>query len=378
MIDVLCCTTKLHTGGVQTFFVNYAPLLLKHGVRMNFAVQTAEEQPLDKFFTDLGCNIHPVTPMAVSKWAYIRDVKRLLRAHPEYKIVHAHMNFANFYPLWAARQVGAPVRVSHSHSYYSFSSFFNFCVKELWKRVLLPVVVTDYWACSQKSAEWLYGAYAKSAKCAVIPNAINADRFKFDAERRENLRQRLGLEGQFVWVHVGTLSGAKNHRFLIDLFGNFHARHPQSKLLLCGDGVLREEISQHIKEQNLEGAVVMLGDVRNCEDYLFSADLYVFPSLHEGFSLSSLEAQTTGIPCLVSQAVPAEAAVADNVKRILAYEADEWLSEIEKTYEAHRAEGNEANKRQKYYEQVAASRYNTDNAARLLAEKYLDCYRSIN
>lgn len=372
MIEVLCITTRLCSGGVQTFFANFAPHLLEQGIRMNFAVQTDQKQPLDDYFLNMGSRIHHITPLTDSKRRFVRDIIRILRSHPEYRMLHAHMNFANFYPLLAARICGLPVRISHSHSCYESRSIIDRSRKFLWKKWLLSILATDYWACSSQAAAWLYGEHASSAACKIIPNAIDVERFRFDEHVRNSVRHRLSIDGKYAWVHVGTLGSAKNHRFLVELFASFHRKCPQSVLLLCGSGPLEDEIKRQIISLGLEQAVIMLGDVRNSWDYLFAADLVVFPSLYEGLPLSVIEAQVTGIPCIVSQAIPSQAVIVpDNIIRCDNYDKDIWLQKIAETSQRMISPED----REACYLQAAASKYNITQASCMLALSYREALK---
>ncbi len=288
MIDVLCVTTKLGIGGVQTFLINNVEPLLRRGIRLNFVVQTNEKQCYDDYIRSLGCKIFPVVPIGESKIGFMRGIHKILKKNPSISIIHAHQNFANVYSLLAARSL--PVRISHAHSSYASTSLFNRIIKWGFKQCL-PLIATDYWACSDKAAEWLYGRHAKSSRSEIIKNAIDTSRFLFNLNVRENIRRELGIADKTVWCHIGTFGEAKNHVFLLDLFKSYHNRNINSHLILCGDGNLRNVIEDKINSLGLSDVVTMLGNISNAEAYLSASDVFVFPSLYEGFPLSMLEAQ---------------------------------------------------------------------------------------
>ncbi len=324
MIEVLCVTTKLCFGGVQTFLINNVKPLLKHDVRMNFVVQATEPQQFDKYVESLGCKIFRVTPLEVSKFKFMRDIRRIIKHHPEIQIIHSHQNFANTYSLLAAHSL--PVRISHAHSCYAPSSFANRMIKGVFK-LALPFIATDYWGCSDKAVKWLYGKHSAGNKCKVIKNAIDTKRFSYNPEIRERVRKQLGIEEKsIVWCHVGSFGAAKNHVFLIKLFKAYSDRHPMAKLILCGDGNNRSQIEAQIKKLGLDTNVFLLGNRPNTEDYLNAADLFVFPSLYEGFSLSMLEAQSTGIPCVTSEAVPQQCILNPNVISLKNFDIQEYIN----------------------------------------------------
>lgn len=327
-IDVLCITTKLCIGGVQSFLMNNVELLLRHGIRLNFCVSTDEKQIYDDYVTSLGCKIYRVTSILESKRGFISDLRSLIKAHPELKIVHSHLNFANIYSFLSAAGLGR-VCISHAHSTYAPSGLINRMTKSVIKAAT-PLLCDAYWACSEQALKWIYGPHARSQKAAVIRNAIDTDRFAYNPAKRAEIRAKLGIvANEFVWIHTGSFSPVKNHAFLIDLFARYQQRNPNSKLLLCGDGSLRTEIETQIAELGLRGKVMLLGNVRNCEDYLSAADTFVFPSKYEGFALSLLEAQCAGTTTTTTTtAVPPEVRLR-HCTVIDGYDFDEWIDAIE-------------------------------------------------
>lgn len=326
IIDVLCITSKLCIGGVQTYLINYIEPLLKYGIRLNFAVQTTEPQIYDEYVKSLGCRIFTITSLSVSKLAFMKDIRSILKSYPVIKIVHSHQNFANIYSLVASK--GLAKTISHSHSNYQPKSFINSILKKIFK-LILPLFADAYWACSDQSAKWLYGPYIKSKKCHIVLNAISPEKFKFNSNKRELIRDRYNLNGKLVWVHIGSFGEAKNHKFLIELFAESCKRKQNQHLLLCGDGLLRPQIEKRIQELGLSDKVTLLGNCKNPQDYLSAADLYVFPSLFEGFPLSAVEAQATGIKGVVSAAVPQQCIINPNVLRIESLSISLYIQKIE-------------------------------------------------
>lgn len=326
MIDVLCVTTKLCVGGVQTFLINNAEPLLKYGVRLNFAVQTDQKQCYDDYIMSLGCKIFHITSLGASKIRFMKDIRSILKLNQSIRIIHTHQNFANLYSLLAAHSLS--VRISHAHSSYPSTSLFNRIIKWGFKQSL-PLIATNYWACSEKAAQWLYGKHSHSKKCEIINNAINTSRFKFNPEVRNRVRATLNLSDKTVLCHVGTFGEAKNHMFLLDVFKSYHDANPLSHLLLCGDGPLRKPIEDKIEKLGLNDSVTLLGNVINAEEYLSASDIFVFPSIFEGFALSVLEAQTSGIPCIASSAVPEQCIINPNAVRISGYNVADYLAAID-------------------------------------------------
>lgn len=138
----------------------------------------------------------------------------------------------------------------------------------------------------------------------MIPNGVDLKRFAFCEEKRQQMRQELGIaKDTFVLGHIGRITVPKNHQFLVELFAEYHKENPNSKLLLVGDGELFETVQQQCTQLGIRDAVIMVGSKTNTEDYYQAMDVFVFPSLWEGLPVSVVEAQANGLPCLLSDVI---------------------------------------------------------------------------
>jgi glycosyltransferase involved in cell wall biosynthesis len=188
---------------------------------------------------------------------------------------------------------------------------------------------TDFWACSENAGKFFYSERIRRLRgYKIINNAISADRFRFDDNVRADIRKELDVEDKIVIGHVGRFHFQKNHAFLIDIFNAIHKIEPNSALLLIGSGELTPMIQAKVSELGLAGAVKFLG-VRNDVDRLLSAfDIFLLPSLFEGFGMVGLEAQCAGLPSLCSDAVPDELLVTDLAVRIPLEKTAEYWADI--------------------------------------------------
>lgn len=208
------------------------------------------------------------------------------------------------------------------------------------KRAFSPDLATDFWACSKKAADWLFGPQIPRDKIRIMNNAIEIERFRFDRQKRQEMRERLGLQDAFVLGTVGRMSYQKNQAFLIDTFAKVYERHNNVRLLIVGDGELRQELEQQIERLGLKDHVLLPGWQSRVEDYLQAMDLFLLPSRFEGFPISLIEAIAAGLPCLVSSQVTDEVDSLMNTCRLpLHTEAwDQWI-ENHLDSETHRENG---------------------------------------
>lgn len=257
-----------------------------------------------------------------------RDLNDFFRQHPDYKIVHQHVSSASYIePLKIAKRHGVPVRILHSHNIRQQGILHHLMHHK--NRPFLHKIATDFFACSNLAAEWLLpNKLVKLKKYKLINNAIEVDKFMFNQEKREMLRARLGLGDCFVIGHIGRFSPQKNHHFLLDIFTEVYKRDSSSRLLLVGDGILRNEIESIAMERGLFNKIVFAGVTPNVGDYLSAMDSFVLPSKYEGLGLSLIEAQTSGLRCFASKdVVPNEVNVTGLVEFIGLDKPAEYWSE---------------------------------------------------
>ena len=191
-------------------------------------------------------------------------------------------------------------------------------------------MANQFFACSKDAAISRYGRKVgnDAEHCQVLNNAIDTGKFLFREAKKQQMRQQLHItESALVIGHVGRFVDAKNHLFLLDVFQELHKRNSNSVLLLVGDGELRAEIERKIQAEGLTDSVILTGVQSNTWDYYQAMDVFVMPSHYEGVPVSLVEAQTAGLPCCVSSAVPAESAITELVRfRSLEESAEQWAS----------------------------------------------------
>ena len=100
------------------------------------------------------------------------------------------------------------------------------------------------------------------------------------------------------------------------------------KLLLIGNGEIKNEIIEKVKKYNLENQVIFLENINNVNDYMSAMDIFLLPSLFEGLPLVAIEAQTSGVNCLFSKNIDNEVKINENAK-LLDLNILEWEREIE-------------------------------------------------
>lgn len=299
-------------GGVEAVIMNYYRHIDRTKVQFDFICdEDSTNIPYDEI-KNLGGHVILCPPYQKLP-KYLKFLKQLFR-EKKYAIVHSNINTLSVFPLYAAKKAGVPVRIAHSHSTSNPKEW----KKNLLKNALRPFskrYATDYFACSELAGRYLFSDKTfDKGEVKIIRNAIDVEKFKFDPEARKKLRKEIGIaDDDFVIGHIGRFVEQKNHRFLIDIFAEVKKTKKNAKLVLVGQGPLREEMEQKVKDLGLEKDVFFLGQ-RNDTNKLYSVfDVFCLPSLYEGLPVVGVEAQANGVPCVFSDRITNEVIINKNV-----------------------------------------------------------------
>ena len=198
-------------------------------------------------------------------------------------------------------------------------------------------VATDLWACSKGAGEWLYGK--NNNRVVIIKNAIDIERFAFNLAHRNKIRQQYKITDEFVIGHSGRLSHQKNHKFLLQIFNEILKINSKSRLLLVGDGELREELINLANDLAIQEKIIFAGNKKNVNEYYSAMDVFVLPSFFEGLSVSLLEAQCNGLHCICSDILSEESNVTGIDKLNLKLPPERWAQVIMQYQGTERIDG---------------------------------------
>ncbi|MEM7392939.1 MAG: glycosyltransferase family 4 protein [Verrucomicrobiota bacterium] len=137
--------------------------------------------------------------------------------------------------------------------------------------------------------------------CIDIPNGVDLDRFQ---PGPSTFREQHGIGAwETVVLFVARLIPVKNHAMLIDAFHRFLEQHPESRLVLVGDGMEREKILAKCRHLNILGNVLLLGEApfEQVPEIYAAADIKAISSDYESFSFTALEAMATAMPLVVTE-----------------------------------------------------------------------------
>lgn len=330
-IRVLHVVTYMGRGGLETMIMNYYRKIDRNKVQFDFLVHRDFEADYDNEIESLGGNIYRVLPLNPFSLQYYRSLHAFFSSH-KYDIVHSHLDCLSAYPLSIAKKYGAKIRIAHAHNKNQDRNF-KYLIKMM-SKPLMPHYATHLFACSEEAGKWMFPGH----RFTVMKNAIDAKAFVYSSEKECNIRERLGIGERFVIGHVGRFNPQKNHEFLVAIFKTIVEREPDAMLVLIGAGDGQGEIKKQVQTLGIESNVMFLGSRDDIPDLLQAMDVFVFPSLYEGLGIAAVEAQAAGVPCVLSDQVPKECKLCDNVEFLSLTASKEYWAERVCKYRGYKKE----------------------------------------
>lgn len=301
MIKVLIEGMTSDKGGKETFIINIYKQLIKCNQYEFTFIAYDETIAYEDFLKATGSAVIHIPPRNKGFFKHVSALNSLLKRN-HFDVVWAHKTTLSACELLVVSKIhNIDKRIIHSHSSSNMGGRFTYLMHAI-NKLILPLWATDYLACSESAAKWFY----RNETYRVINNGIDVERFKFDTVARSKIRESLGLNDSFVVGHVGRFGVEKNHKKLLNVFHAILQLQPNAKLVLCGDGEERENIEEQIKALGISENVLLLGVIDNVHQVVQAMDVLVMPSLFEGLPFALLEAQASGLKCVVSDTVSRE------------------------------------------------------------------------
>lgn len=368
-VRVLAVGMTSTAGGIESFLMNLCSCMDPKRVQVDFLTRF-EDAAYPEKRAEIG-RTYVIPRRSRSPVRFYREIHAFFEQHAgEYDVLWDNeCMFNDMTPLKLAAKHGIPVRIAHSHNPENMDHSLRGRAQELLHRLQrrrMSRYANALWACSEASARW--ACPALDIPYAVIPNAIDAAAFRPDAEARCALRAELGLDGCLTVGHVGRLQYQKNQAFLLDAFAKLLQMEPRARLVLCGDGPDRQDLVTQAERLGIAENVRFLGARQDVSRVLQAFDVFAMPSRFEGFGIAALEAQAAGLPCLLSDAVPKEAAVTGDVTFLPTADPARWARQLQQMLRR-----SESRPRQDNTGALAQAGYDLSTAA----ESVMQCFEQL-
>ncbi|MBE6607646.1 MAG: glycosyltransferase family 1 protein [Ruminococcaceae bacterium] len=355
MIRVLHIVGSLGYAGLEAVVMNYYRNIDNNQVQFDFISCSPEKQRYDDEIIEKGGKIYRLPSRNRHPFAYMRELKKIINKN-KYSVIHIHQNSASMLmDAVVAKYCGVDTIIGHSH---------NTRCNVLWQHYLFrPFVnlfLTHRFACSSEAGKWVFG---NRNDIMIFSNAIDVPTYRFNGLIRNEYRKNFSLEDSFVVGFVGRLHEQKNLYRFLDTCCALKKQKNNAKFVIVGEGPQEAELKEYAEKIGIIDDLLLLGKRDDVPSVMMAFDVFLFPSLYEGLGLVAVEAQATGLPCVVSDEVPAPNLTGLEIKLSLDESSEFWAESIlnVKTFE----------KREDAIEYITSGGYDIELEAVKLQEFYL-------
>lgn len=316
-----------YQSGITSFVMNLYRNIDREKVQFDFLVCTENDISYEEEIKQLGGKIfycgYPMNYKEIS--SACKNIKKFFENNKDvYDVIHLHHPTLAVFLNKHVKKCGIKKRIVHSHS--SMTS--PMLVKSFINRVLCKWAkkyANIYWACSREAALFLYGnSFCKKHHIEIIKNGVISEKFRFSDKVREKVRRELEIEDKKVFVHVSNFSVIKNLFFLVPIIKKFEGE--EYTFLFVGDGPTRQEMEERLNAKGIDDRCIFIGLTTDISKYLFASDALLLPSLKEGLPVVVVEAQATGMQCLISDTITRECNVGNVI--YLPHEENAWFQQM--------------------------------------------------
>ena len=330
MIRVLHFGLSPNFGGIEKYIYDLTRSM-PADINFNFINCWNKKVAYELELKKMGYHFLYITPRFNNYRRCIKDLKKIFQTQ-KFDYIHFHvMSYSFFEPVvLAAKYSDAKILVHYHGGGGNYAKEFSIKAKilNIIGKKLITRIKTINLACSDRSGE----AFFHHRKYQVVEDGIEYDKYKFSEENRKEIRKKYHFsKNNIVLGCVGALIPIKNHSFIIEVFYRYQLKNPNARLLIVGDGYLKNELEQLAKKYSIEQKIIFSGQVKDVSKYYSAMDIYLMPSKNEGFGISLCEAQVNGLPCIVSTNFPKEVKITKNVKFLELSNANLWIKAIDTT-----------------------------------------------
>lgn len=316
-------------GGVQEYLINIYRYLSKKGFIFDFIVP-GESCEYEEEINKLGGKIYYIPPRKKNLIKNIQGYQNIFKNYEKYSAVYYNLSEIYYIiPFLMSIIYKYPIKIVHSHNVKSNNMPYIYYLFHSINRHILTKHADVYFAASSMAAAWMFGEkLLRENKVEIIANAIDVEKFLYNESIREKVRSELNIKNEFIVGNVGRLTYQKNQKYLINIFNEFIKVNNDARLLIIGEGELEARLKKQVKELDIEDKVLFLGNRNDVNELMQAMDIFIFPSYFEGLGIVLIEAQAAGLKCLVSDIIPKEVKVNENIHYLSLEKKEKWIETI--------------------------------------------------
>ena len=358
MKRLLCLLSGMNAGGAETFLMKVYRNIDREQYQMDFCINVKEKCYYEDEILSMGGRIYRIPAKSENLKKFKRQLSEIIRANGYDNVLRITSSAMGFMDLKIAKKAGAKVCCARSSNASDGDSLKSKIAHRL-GRIMYNKYVDVKVAPSDLAAKYTFGNAAyENGKVNIIHNGVDLGGRRIIKKKRLRIREELGIDENTKLVgHVGRFDEQKNHAFLVEAFAKMLEKENNLKLLLVGKGKLKEQIREMAQRLGICDHIVFAG-VRSDIPYMLSAmDVFVFPSLYEGMPNTVIEAQATGLPCIIADTITREADITGLVKYMPLSNAEDWANKALQAINPERADTKESFIKNKYDIQSVADEF---------------------
>lgn len=331
---ILHVVSAMNRGGAETMIMNIYRNIDREKIQFDFIVHSDIPGHYDDEIKKMGGRIIKCKSLGtLGPIKYIKELSKIIKQNGPFQAVHSHTDFQGGFVALAAKKANISKRICHSHTTRWVT---NQRIKHKLQLILFRDIIdryaTDYCACGFDAANFLFKkSKIHSNKITYLNNGIDIEKFS-DLVKIDYLKEELKINNNEIIIgHVGSIYEPKNHKYIVKIGNYLKLNNYEFKILIVGEGPLYQEIKQMVNEYNLNENIKFLGVREDIPNLMKLFDIFLFPSFFEGLPVVLVEAQASGLPCLISDSITKEVDMGLNLLSYLSIQENniqKWIKEI--------------------------------------------------
>lgn len=296
-MKILYVITGLTVGGAEIVTIDIANGMAERGHTVKLVALNNRDELSGRILPSVEVS---TLNMGKSPLSFVQSAWKLRKVIKAFRpdVVHANMVHANIFTRLVRLFTRMPLLISSAHSNNEGGAL------RMWAYRLTDFLSDINTNVSDGALDWFVkNKWFSKKKSISVYNGINLDKFHRDATNRLAIREKYNIAStDFLFLFVGRLIDLKDIPNLIKAFGIVSTQVDNVRLLIVGDGEVREEMEQMASEMPFASKITFAGKQTQTNDYYNAADCFVLSSECEGFGMVLVEAMACGLPVVATDA----------------------------------------------------------------------------
>lgn len=323
-INICHVVNNLDMNGISKVILNYCEYIDKKTFNMSVVAGAPINDDILEVLKKNDIKVYQLPSRKKESSSFYKELYSILK-YDHFDILHVHGNSSTMaIELFIAHISGIKSTIAHCHASKSDNMVRHKALMPLFKHLYSKGI-----ACSELAGEWIFG----KDNFEVVLNGFDIQEFIFSENKRHIYRKKLGIDGKTVIGHVGRFNKYKNQKYLLEVFKLIYSCNKDIVLLLVGNGPDYLEIRDDVLSKPYANNVIFYGETTDVSGLLSAMDIFLMPSTREGLGIVALEAQISGLPCLVSDTLPQDVKLSENIRFLSIDEKDieNWKNSVLET-----------------------------------------------